>query len=195
MKSLSISAMNEIYFCRQEIEIRAHNVEHLEYKVFYDQVKKFERALGEDSSERYWNEFLRKIKRYRFDLCAAPLPINWRLNEILDWARKHLRLCLQMYPYLSSPAQELVQSLQRLDEFDNNPILDRIIKLRRQVTEPKMAMLLKEARLVPTVEEILAKHPSLGNMVVLNPYQIRNSVCYDRLIMMALPLNCKSFHS
>ena len=44
-------------------------------------------------------------------------------------------------------------------------------------------MLVKESRLIPTVEQILANDPDLCEVELLNPYQIRNSACYDTLIM------------
>lgn len=183
MKNFSINAVNDIYSCGQHIKIKPHKVSHSKFKTFYYKVREFERFLGEESDESYWKDFLRPIKFYRFNLCAAPLPINWKLDELLEAVRKPLRLCRLMYPNFSSSAQKLIENLQELAEVDDNPILTKMLRLSGIARKPRVAMLVKESRLVPTVEQILANHPDLCKVEVLNPYQIRNSTCYDTLII------------
>ena len=182
MTYISLSDVSAIYDCSSCVKIKRKRVKHNEFRSFCLALKSFERSLGEAVEEDYWREFLRPLRRYRFYLCAAPLPFNHPTvcqPESLELLRKHLLNCEFIYPNFKAAAQDIFNRLTGLSELCGNPLLDSVAELSARYREG--ALLLKESRLILAVEEILASSPVLSGIQVVVPSQLRGSTCYKTL--------------
>src|ERR1700749_1961406 len=101
MRIITLEAASAVYSCRSGIVVRHHRVAHDAFREFSFRLRNFERALGEEAENEYWRTFVRRLKRYRFEATAAPLPFGNRVlmpPELLCWLDDHLRQCRMLYP-------------------------------------------------------------------------------------------------
>ena len=73
MKQCDLTVATDIYECSKNFEIIKHTVAHKALGKFCLSLKSFEHILGENTDDPYWKAFMSPLKRYRFELCAAPL--------------------------------------------------------------------------------------------------------------------------
>ncbi|MGH7961518.1 MAG: hypothetical protein ACRERD_06780, partial [Candidatus Binatia bacterium] len=85
-------------------------------------MSQLERDLGEAAQDEYWRTFLRNIKLHRFDLCAAPLPFQFKTSEVATAAIDHLRRSRLVYPVHSQRAWEVVDLLREMEGCEENPL-------------------------------------------------------------------------
>jgi len=139
--------------------------------------------LGEMAVEDYWQKFLIPLKRLRFGLCAAPFPKAYRFERISTVAgelQRHLRLCSKLYPDLANPAFAILDLLTELFDHPQDPLLDKLLELTN--AEQKTAWAIKESRLIPHVEELVATL-NLPRLNIVHPLQLKDLTCYDRLVV------------
>jgi hypothetical protein len=181
MTYIALSSVNEIYSCSSTVKITQHQFEHPEFRNFCLSLTNFERSLGENATEDYWQKFLRPLKQYRFKLCAAPLPFNHPTAcqpETIDLLKKHLNKCKLVYPDLTSAADNIFNSLVSLSQSDDNPLLVFIGEHYSNI-----ALLLQNSRLIPAVEDVLAAIPKLRQIELLMPSQLRGNNCFNKLVV------------
>lgn len=182
MTYISLSDVSAIYERSSCVKIERQRVKYDKFHNFCIALKNFERLLGEAAEEDYWKEFLRPLRRYRFDLCAAPLPFNHPTvcqRKILKFLQKKLLNCEFIYPDFKGAAQDIFNRLSDLSKLRSNPLLDSLA--HSSARYPKGALLLKESRLIPAVEKILAASPVLRKIQVVVPSLLRGSTCYQTL--------------
>lgn len=188
MNTITLSDINQIYCCSKEHEIQSpYPLEHPEFRDFCLTLKNFERKLRqqEEIEEDYWKSFLRPLRRYRFQLSSAPLPFCYPVihkSELAEFSRK-LATCKDIYPAFASDAIELFELVTNLSKSTANPILDLITTLYNKGKIEKVALLLKESHLIQAVKEILSDHQNLRNLELVNPFQLRDSHCYQSLFV------------
>lgn len=183
MTHISLSDVNKIYSLSSHFQIKHQPVKHHDFGIFCLLLRKFERQLSEAAKDDYWKNFLQLLRRYRFDLCAAPLPFNHPTvysPENSKFLRKQLARCQFIYPDLLSSASDIVNCVESLSQLDSNPLLDF---LENDWQFEKVALLLKELRLIPVVEKILATRPGLQKVELVVPSQLRSSTCYKNLVV------------
>lgn len=163
--------------------ITRHRIEHPALGNFCVGLNSFGSTLGEIAIEDYWQKFLVPLKRLRFGLCAAPFPKEYRFERISTIAgelQHHLRLCQKLYPDFADHAFAILDLLTELLDHPQDPLLDKLLELTG--TDQKIAWVIKESRLIPHVEELVAKL-NLPRLNIVHPLQLKDLTCYDRLIV------------
>ncbi len=158
-------------------------------------LNEFARELGERIEDPYWSDFIRPLKRFSFDLCAAP----WPAASLADYSRerygaalKHLANCRLMYPTLDGPARALVATLETIAETDYDPVLEGLQSIANDLKAAenmgvRVAILIAESRLVKTARQAIATTPYFADWPVLVPRNVRGNVIYDHLVVVGSP--------
>lgn len=186
MKQCDLTVATGIYDCSKNLEIIKHVVAHRMFGKFCLSLKKFEHILGENADDPYWKVFLSPLKRYRFELCAAPLflnrPPSQTLSGIISLKHSALR-CKSLFPQFDEHSQDILTQIFSLLELNENPLLDFLDSKVQSDRSADTAVLLKEAYLVPSAEEILKTHHVLHRVDLVAPVQLRSGNCYKNLFV------------
>lgn len=186
MKQCDLTVATDIYDCSKHLEMIKHIVTHKALGKFCLSLKRFENILGENADDPYWKTFLSPLKRYRFELCAAPLFLNNPPAQTLSGLRalKHSALrCKNLFPQFDEYAQDILTQIYLLLELNDNPLLDFLDSKVRSDKSADTAILLKESYLVPPTEEVLKSHHVLHKVPLLAPVQLRRGKCYKNLFV------------
>lgn len=182
MKTFSIDETDKLYQCARNCQLYKHQVRHTTFRDFCTTVRSLENAT-KMQEEDYWQELLQKVKFFRFMHYAAPIPINYQANELLQFLEKEKKNCQRFFPNFFLRLQELVDRVSALLAISDNPLLEKILELTSYEGSAKHAILLKEAYLLPTVEELVGAEDSLQQVEFVNKYQLRGSQCYQKLFV------------
>ncbi len=188
MNQISIRDASVVYSCRRAAVVRHRRVTHDGFRDFSLRLQNFERALGEEGKDEYWQTFVRRLKRYRFEASAAPLPFGNRVlmpPELLRRLDDHLRQCRMLYPQYVETSGALMERLKRLGETNENPLLDRLDELGGELAleTGELTVAIKESRLIPLFEDVLrtANSSFLRNIEIVSEAQLRGGTCYEEL--------------
>lgn len=182
MKLLSLDSVNTIYDCADLAIMEVHEIDHPGFHSFALSLKAFERSLAELARDDYWKPFLRSLKRYSFDMSSTPLPFNYPNSDFAEALRRQLAHCHSIYPQFADRAYELLDLTLALQDSSCNPILTTCANVL-QHGEGDLAILIKEPRLVPPVEQLLRQELRSGTTEVITMSQLRGHVCYSNLIV------------
>lgn len=177
----SLSDVDKIYSYSNDIKINLHQLEHYDFRHFCLSLKIFESLVGEDAKDDYWKNFLRPLKRYRFKLCAAPIPFNYPQEcqpETIELLTSYLAKCEYIYPNLMSAATDIFSSFVSLSKSDNNPILNFINK-----NFVRVSVLVKESYLITAINDIVDNVNKQSALEVIIPSQLRGIQHYNALIV------------
>lgn len=188
MRRMSLPDADGVYRCSRSVKIARHWLKHETFGHFCIALRKFERTLGDAVQDDYdyWKFFLRPLRRYRFECCAGPFPFNHPTvcpPKMVTSLRSGLSHCEMSYPDFAASAMELVDNINGLSNSGANPILDFLTELSTTDEQVKTALLLKESRLIPSVEKVLAVHERLRHVELVSPSQLRGPTCYPRLVV------------
>lgn len=185
MRYVSISEASKIYECGSSSKVNRHFVSHPELMHFCLCLKQFERVLGDVSDDGFWRILLLKLRRYRFEMCAAPLPFNHPVvfsPSLLSMLNKIRQQCREVYPGYEAALEELSLCIKTLTETGANPLFDFLIDLFGRIGTKETALLLKESRLIPATEEFI--QPVTGKWVdCINIQQFRGPKCYQTVVV------------
>ncbi len=188
MKHTSFAQADTVYRCSAHHGTKLHIVWHPLFRHFCLALSRFERNLGELATDDYWAPWLRSLRRYRFDVSAAPLPFDHPAVagvEQLTLLQAHVRHCASVYPIHATTAHTLLDSLNSLVTSKDNPMLG-VLERMRMVTgnmARNTALLIREPRLLPAVESVLALVSELKALNAVSPSDLRDSLCYRDLIV------------
>ena len=185
MNQLSLESVSTVYDCARSAIVKVHHVDDKKFHNFCLLLREFERSLGEYAGHDFWRKFLRPLKRYRFDLSAAPLAFNYQSDDnpgISEGLLNQIANCDLIYPMFADHAHDLVDRVQDLWGYCSNPIQSACDKLMGK-DGSDMAILIKEPRLIPAVERALKDDPAIGEVEVIGPRQLTGHTCYSRLIV------------
>lgn len=184
MNETSLTAATAIYTCRSSVQVKYRRIPHAAFEEFSLRLRNLERALGDDASNEYWRPIMRNLKRYRFETSAAPLGFGNPFvmpEELLQHLHDHLAQCPMLYPQFVTSSRSLLESLDRLVEEDDNPLLNDTVRVAESVnrdTGQKLTVLLKESRLMPAFESVLGSENLSGLIEFVGEGQLRGSRCY-----------------
>ena len=179
---MNLDAASELYRYISGARLESHLVSHAELKTFSLNLKTFERRLGETKEDDYWQVQLRPLKRYRFRLCAAPLPFDAPddYRGIFERLQAELIHCDRIYPQHAEEARTLVERAQALTQKPENPMLEAV----RDLNLPsEAALLVKESRFVEPLEILLSKHLPLRHLKVVTASQLKGEPHFDALVV------------
>jgi len=182
MKPITLHAANKLYICTGYSDVHRHKVYHALFHEFCMLIIKLEHELGEQAQDDYWNAFPREVKYYRFLFNAAPISMNSQAVQLLPSMQDHLRRCHYSFPQFAPYLKNLLEKLSILSNLPDNPLLESIVELVS--SDPRTtALLLKESRLFPLVENVLATNPALKHIELVNQFQLRSAQCYYQLLV------------
>lgn len=190
MIDISLSDVSEIYDCSNRVKITYHPVEQNDLEVFCLALKNLKHLLNEATEDNDCREFLYPLRRYQFELCAAPLAFNTTsASDYINLTnlQKQLARITVIYPDLFSPASKLLSQLDTLSKSPFNPLLSLCLSIYESNQQKKIALLLKESRLIPPVEELMSQINLLNTVEVIVASQLRSLVCYDKVIIIGSP--------
>ena len=185
MISASFDLASSVYDCARLAKIEAHYVDDAEFHRFCLSLREFERSLGESASDEYWKPFLRTLKRYRFAISSTPLPFEYSIDQspsLAERLRRQLAHCDLIYPQFTASAFALVKRVQATHNSHPNPILGACADITRN-GGPDVAMLIKEPRLIPAVEQLLSDELESGTVEVIGTSQLKGYICYSSLMV------------
>lgn len=188
MKYVSIADATEILTCAAELSIVRAAVHHDIFFSFSVALRTLERSLGDMMGDPIWKSFIMPMRRYRFDVSAAPLPFNYLgdepSKEMLARLRHKLNICEQINPDLAESGQSLLAGLSALTRVPDNPLLAQI-KERCQISgADNGAVVVKEPRLLRMVEAVLRQEPILRSLRAASVGDLRGEQCFRRLFVM-----------
>jgi hypothetical protein len=99
MTPVTPAATNRIYACNDACSHTVHYACHPRFRTFSMALAQIDRALGETAGDDFWRDWLRQLRRYRFDVSAAPyhsiiLPPSSKRN-----CRHYKRVLSSATPY------------------------------------------------------------------------------------------------
>ena len=184
MKQVTLDAVGAIYDCARLARYEVYHVDDAAFHLFCSLVGKFERSLGESAKDGYWSQFLRALRRYRFDVSSTPLPFKYPVEEapaLVEQLQKRLAHCELVFPQFADSARELIDSLLSVIDIPSNPLLSVCSDIADGRMD--MAMLIKEPRYIPAVELLLRDSCGLGAVEVIGPAQLKGYTCYSELMV------------
>lgn len=186
MKYVSFSETAKIYDCGSNPKILRHAVWHTEFEQFCFRLKQFERLLGDASIDSFWKPIIFKLRRYRFEMCASPLPFDHTTVfslPLLVQVNKIVDQCRYVYPGYAVHMEKLSICLKTLVDSGTNPILNVLTDLFRKIGMKGAALLLKEPRLIPATE-IIINSAIIGNSIdCINIQQYRSHKFYKAVVV------------
>jgi len=184
MTPVTPAATNRIYACNDACSHTVHYACHPRFRTFSMALAQIDRALGETAGDDFWRDWLRQLRRYRFDVSAAPLPFNHPaavLEAQLSSLQARLVECDALFPDFGQPARALIEQLRDLVAMGDNPLVQVLRRVFPEGPEQASAILLKESRLIPATESVLELDSHLRGMSVISAQQLRGGTCYSRL--------------
>ena len=73
MNHSDMDEVSAIFSCQSEIKIEVHSVSSPGLQMFTRNISDLLKILGENGQDEFWCPIVREIKRFRFDISAAPL--------------------------------------------------------------------------------------------------------------------------
>ncbi len=192
MSVLSLDATNRIYSTAGAATIKRHTVSHKGFHQFSRAVRLFEHELGENVDDSHWHSYLSRLRRYRFSLCAAPLPFSWHDSNARISLEELEQLVLDrsplLYPSQAAMARDLWYLWRALTELDENPILEAIRGLLPEPGKGRAVIVVKGPRLVPAAEEVLRTADGLlSETRVMAAGELGPEVIADCMVVVGAP--------
>jgi len=183
MKTFSIDEINKLYQFAKDCRIYKHLVHQAAFRGFCTAMRDLENSLGEQVEDPYWQGLLRELKHFRFIHYAAPVPINYRADELLRFLEDQKKDCQLFFPSFFPRLQGVIDHVSDLVAVPGNPLLEKILELMTPVDFLKTAILLKEAYLIPVVDEVLGSLLTLKQVELVNRHQLRGVQGYQKLFV------------
>jgi len=147
-----------IYRSIAEARITQHPVDEDPVRHFAHLLREFEREAGPAASHDAWRVVLARLRRYRFNLAAAPVPSNHpdiQPGGMLTLLDRMVQICGASYPVLESRATSLLEVVTKLCEEPHNPLGNALASYVKEQHDMAPVLLLKERRHVSIAEKIL----------------------------------------
>lgn len=188
---IPVSSVDHNYRLCGDSEIVLRPIDHPLFRDVSASVTRLMRALGEITRDDDWSEFLSVLRRYRFDLAAAPLPFSapsvaprWSAERLLQY----IEVVRFTYPRFVIATREVVKSLLELSLRDENPLLDRVTELawpRR--SEATTSILLAASRLVEPTRLALSSRLETRDIPVMTANALRGTRSWEHLLVVGSP--------
>jgi hypothetical protein len=180
-----LESIDDVYGCGKRVSIRWQSTKFPEFKSFAVSLDRFISALGDSTKDDYWVSLVRRLKRFRFDCCAAPLQLEILqkyVKDLLFSLEPTVEGCQAMYPNAMRQLALLMAQLDALTRTDLAILLDTLVSLP-DIQHKSTALLIREPRLIPEVISSLKPYQVAKNIEVINPTMLREQKCYKRLVI------------
>lgn len=185
MKIIPIESVSPVYSCAKGTILKYCSIKFPELRIFSASLKNFIFVLGGSEEDDFWRPIIRKLRRFRFDLCAAPLTEEIFQNQLaglLAYLQENSNLCSQMYPGAIKYYSELINRLDLLSNVALARLLDAINNLP-PITYKDAVLVILEPRLVNDTEISIKNLPRLRNITIATPTLLRDVKCYQDMII------------
>lgn len=180
---MSLGFTSEIYKLQTSAAVTESVVEHAGFEEFCFRLRNLEKTIKpmEDDS---WSDPIRKLRHFRFDQCAAPIGfgnIEVMDQEKLDNIEREILLCSLPYQAISRDVSKIMECLRDLVQANENPLLHKITEFID--CDCRTAILLKEARHIVLLDEILKTNSQWQNVQIVSQRQLATlNITFDRLL-------------
>lgn len=167
--------------------LRYRDVDHGLFQDFSERTNHLHRLLGAIERDEGWDQFVRALRRYRYELAAAPLAFGdpWvarrtdvvALNRFVEMARTS-------HPRLAGPARDLVELLLQLRSSSDNPLMDGISAILGPEPRDHAGVVLADSRLVRPTREVFQALPATRRVEVITADTLRRADSYDLLVVL-----------
>jgi hypothetical protein len=183
---MTIKELSDLYQSLGEFSLEFEDIDSIYLKNFSKKLNAFDRMIGEASEDEYWRRKLLYLKRFRFDICSAPIghkDIQSKIITVLDAVGTDLLECEKSYPGYSAPYKDILESIDILLNINYDNFLggNANLFLKRIGKKGEVALLIKEHRLIPLVESYIATYLD-GNSEVLTPNKLAQDTVFDSII-------------
>jgi hypothetical protein len=191
MRNFSFEDLNNIYASSEGTKIMVHSVSSTNLQVFNRNIRVLFKTISEDGKDDFWSPIISDLKRFRFDLSAAPL-----LQKIISEKAKVLNVKLINkinhceLVYCSEQAamlKQLAEQAQQLSDTSETNLLDFLAKLIFEDMSGEIAIAVCNTRLVPLVEETIQLVPELSKCDIVCPNNLKESRCYSSIYIIGAP--------
>lgn len=183
----SFITVNQLYHLFERCSLAYHGVRHDPFQDYWSKVTSVSSTLAHVADDRMVVEFLRLLRRYRFEMTAAPLSYNNSLLVSLDQVsqvRRFARLARVTYPNLTDPIERVADSFLQLRCSGDNPLLAQIKKIL-STKEPETAgVLVIDSRFIQPTRDLLISHSDHDITEILTPNRLHVSRGYDLLLVL-----------
>ncbi len=187
MKYLSVSGATEVLSCAAHLSVSRSAVCNEMFFEFSMELRRFERCLGELTRDPVWRPFVAPMRRYRFEISAAPLAFNYLGSvgsmELIDRLGQKLALCAQVNPDFVESGRRLLGKLSALIGVTDAPLLRGIKEMCDVSRVEHRAVVVKEPRLVQMAAAVLKEESSLSTLRIVTVSELQGEQCFCQLFV------------
>lgn len=186
MKFLSIDSVNKIYsFASDENSHFIYRVFHPGLQSFCSELYLFE-DLKVDLNAEPFKTFTGLMRRYRFKICAAPLPFDHPAVITPETYQMMKRFSIQISSIqedLGKKAIKLVDLVNNLSESGDNPVGDYLTRILISGNYGRTGLLMKDNSFSRYILKEFANHSMLQRVETVRIHQLRGGLFFDRLVV------------
>lgn len=161
-------------------------VYHHAFRTYHERTNHLANLLDTGDVDEEWGQFSRMLRRYRFDLSAAPLAFN-NPSAVPRMDSKALTQFVETAsisrPRIAESARRLVDLLNSLTESGENPLLENLTALLSYTPHDQAGVVVAESRLVRLTAEALQSLPVARGLEVRTADALRRANHYDLLVV------------
>jgi len=151
----------------------------------------FFKTLGDDGKDEFWSPIVRGLKRFRFDVSAAPLTkeqFSSRAKALYDlFISKENQSKLAYGWEQSEMFSQIVALTEKMIYIPEQSLLDKLIHLVGNKGHNGIAVVIRESRLISEIEDAINERKELKNVRVVSPENLQNVTCYTKLFIFGSP--------
>jgi len=167
---------SSVYQCASDVSVRLLEAENTSVLAFAASVSDFKRSLGDDSTDLYWKNYLRTLKRCRFDMLAAAVAPDYPFvgqTALVARLREQLRSCDELYPTHAGAAGRVLDALQSVGPLPESPVIMAARDMQTSSPGGETAVVLANSRFVAPSHAFLD--------AVLEDEQVPTAIHYSEL--------------
>jgi hypothetical protein len=141
-------------------------------------------SLGSEYKEPFWLDLLSSLKKYRYTLAVSVLPFNHPIlfpKSTIQMMKDKSRNIISRKPQLETEFERLTEALEMLAEYDETPLLNRILDLHSQTPGRDAVLISHKQHHTVTIELLSSRAQS--DLTVVTEQQLRQLKHYDRLFV------------
>ena len=191
MSSFSFEEVNNIYSSSNGVIVNIHSVPSANLQTYSQNTHLLFKAIGDDGKNDFWSSVISDIKRFNFDVSAAPLSKEIRNDKakyLYEKLKTKINYCEMVYG--SEPAgmlNLLAEQARQLSVAEETNLLDFLSELVSKNQSKNLAIAICASRLIPQVEETIQKLAGLRSCEIVCHSNLRDAKCYGSIFLIGAP--------
>ncbi len=191
MSIYSFEEVNNIYTSSDGTRINVYSVPSINLQMYNRNISQLFRTIGDAGKDDFWSPIIGALKRFRFDVSAAPLSkdiICEKAKIINSKLKTKIHYCETVYGSESAVMLNLLteQAQQISDSVETN-LLDFLVDLVSKNQSNKPAIAICESRLIPQAEETIRHIAELQACEIVCPSNLKEANCYSGIFIIGAP--------